>query len=314
LEIAACPVVQPLSSGVREIAALPNCSEDALSPTSLATDHDNRSRSRSHSKRERRALLFDVGDHVEYYSKTKGHWVPTTVQRRLSHENERVTYDLRCKFNAPANSVRRPEVSNLAAAAAVDLKEGDLVEYWSISSERWLKAMVIRLDLPSRVDLDVKPKALVTSIRRPRASPLATDAARKVYDSSISRAACPVDSPIDMQKSVIEVIEEGAQTQEATDSEGEENFAIGGQETPKQIASDADMFPPPPPPVWSLPPVGYDEPPPPPSPAKNAFNKRAAPSVILAVSSKALKFDGPNDLNILGILGSKRRKSTMGGA
>eukprot|EP00930_Biecheleria_cincta_P054550 TRINITY_DN4076_c0_g1_i4.p1 TRINITY_DN4076_c0_g1~~TRINITY_DN4076_c0_g1_i4.p1 ORF type:complete len:1241 (-),score=240.79 TRINITY_DN4076_c0_g1_i4:13-3735(-) len=103
---------------------------------------------------------FKAGDQVQYYSESKQKWLETVVERMFDQDGS-VCYDLGCKKGVSADKVR----SSLKASQE-NYKVGEPVEYWSITSGRWLPAKVEAF-FPElgHCNLDIKLGAPVGRIR-----------------------------------------------------------------------------------------------------------------------------------------------------
>eukprot|EP00929_Paragymnodinium_shiwhaense_P041372 TRINITY_DN21485_c1_g1_i7.p1 TRINITY_DN21485_c1_g1~~TRINITY_DN21485_c1_g1_i7.p1 ORF type:complete len:806 (+),score=222.82 TRINITY_DN21485_c1_g1_i7:92-2509(+) len=119
---------------------------------------------------------FTTGDQVEYWSDSKQRWVIAAVLAVCKRKDGALFYDLSCKRNAPASAVRAVKSTSVEV-----YQVGDVVEYWSKSADKWLTAKVVNLlkQNPAQVDLDVKPGAPVSRVRRPEAEEEAQEVLRK---------------------------------------------------------------------------------------------------------------------------------------
>ncbi|CAK9025980.1 unnamed protein product [Durusdinium trenchii] len=102
-------------------------------------------------------LQFDKGVEVQYFSETRKGWIDAVVEERHDKEGA-VIYDLNCKKGVPADRLRNPHV---------EYAVGEQVEYWSVTSQRWMPAIVEHLHAEAKTcDLSVKPGAPLSRVRK----------------------------------------------------------------------------------------------------------------------------------------------------
>jgi len=107
--------------------------------------------------------LYAIGEIVDYYSATKGAWIPAKV---LKVNDAGTVYSLDCKPDVPAEKLRRREVTFQGA----EFKAGDVVEYESASQRKWIPACVLAVNARGAYDLDCKPDVAPHRVRRPVAA------------------------------------------------------------------------------------------------------------------------------------------------
>jgi len=109
---------------------------------------------------EQNSMEFDVGAAVEYYSASKGIWIPAKV---LSVNQAKGTYDLDCKPQVVPSNMRWPGGERPTGAS---FNIGDLVEYNSASQGKWVVAKVLGYDASAGLyDLDCKKQVPLNRIR-----------------------------------------------------------------------------------------------------------------------------------------------------
>eukprot|EP00927_Polykrikos_kofoidii_P035702 TRINITY_DN30246_c0_g1_i1.p1 TRINITY_DN30246_c0_g1~~TRINITY_DN30246_c0_g1_i1.p1 ORF type:complete len:1394 (-),score=280.24 TRINITY_DN30246_c0_g1_i1:389-4510(-) len=109
--------------------------------------------------------VYKEGDQVEYFGATLGKWIPAKVLKAKPSG----TYDLDCKPDVPSSKIRWPEGGG-------EYKEGDTVEYFSATHNKWIPAKVLRVNGNGTYNLDCKPDVTSDKIRKP-VSPPKTDGA-----------------------------------------------------------------------------------------------------------------------------------------
>eukprot|EP00913_Durusdinium_trenchii_P033714 g31562.t1 len=103
-------------------------------------------------------LQFDKGVEVQYFSETRKGWIDAVVEERHDKDGGAVIYDLNCKKGVPADRLRNPHV---------EYAVGEQVEYWSVTSQRWMPAIVEHLHAEAKTcDLSVKPGAPLSRVRK----------------------------------------------------------------------------------------------------------------------------------------------------
>lgn len=124
---------------------------------------------------------YAVGEVVEYYSQSGGSWIPARVLG--SYGNGK--YRLDCKQYASPEHIRRPKappranswLSTEDAFAAVgmvqDFLVGEAVEYDSKTQGGWIAAKVLSKNPDGTYNLDVKPDAVPSKMRRQSTAPAA---------------------------------------------------------------------------------------------------------------------------------------------
>lgn len=154
---------------------------------------------------------FEVGERVRYWSDTHKVWMDTIVHEITCDENNHaVMYNLGVKKAADSSKIQRFETAESAAKIKelleneeVQFEVGESVEYWSDTNKKWMQASVQEIHITRgnlTYDLDVKPYANPSKIRKPLPNPNVSvppqteaEAACKVLTMELSNeAACEV--------------------------------------------------------------------------------------------------------------------------
>mmetsp|Transcript_31532 Transcript_31532/g.57956 ORF Transcript_31532/g.57956 Transcript_31532/m.57956 type:complete len:385 (-) Transcript_31532:97-1251(-) len=109
---------------------------------------------------EQSVTEFHVGAAVEYFSASKGMWIPAKV---LSVNQAKGTYDLDCKPQVVPSNIRWPGGERPDGAT---FQVGSVVEYNSASQGKWVCAKVLAYDMSTGLyDLDCKKQVARDRIR-----------------------------------------------------------------------------------------------------------------------------------------------------
>lgn len=101
---------------------------------------------------------------VEYFSATQNKYIPAKVLK----VNANGTYNLDCKPEVPADKIRKVQgaVPQAVAGGAAQFREGDAVEYFSATQNKYIPAKVMRVNPNGTYNLDCKPEVPPDKIRR----------------------------------------------------------------------------------------------------------------------------------------------------
>jgi len=106
---------------------------------------------------------YQIGAMVEYFSASQNSWISAKVLAL----NANGTYNLDCKPDVAPDKIRKPEQQSQDArpAAKAGFAEGDAVEYYSATHQKWIPAKVISVNASGTYDLDCKPDVPADKIR-----------------------------------------------------------------------------------------------------------------------------------------------------
>lgn len=106
---------------------------------------------------------FEVGTEVQYFSEVAQRYIEATVEAVMKEADGSLIYDLNVKKGVQPDHLR---------AGNEVYKEGDDVEYWSVSVKTWVPAKVTKFDAAAQLcDLDVKPLAPAYRVRKAKGVP-----------------------------------------------------------------------------------------------------------------------------------------------
>jgi hypothetical protein len=100
------------------------------------------------------ATVYAVGDHVDYFSRSKQKWISTTVVE-INFDG---TYSLTCKTGAMPSEIIR------SSAPAYVLS--DHVDYFSRSKQKWISTTVVKVNSDGTYDLKCKTGVMPSEIAR----------------------------------------------------------------------------------------------------------------------------------------------------
>merc|ERR1712232_1126686 len=105
---------------------------------------------------EAASLGFTLGDDVEYFSESKNQWIASKISNVGSDGRVEVSIKPGHPFQPDASKLRKVSAKAFASRAG-NFAQGERVEYFSASKNRWLEGEILNVSSGGEVEVSIKP-------------------------------------------------------------------------------------------------------------------------------------------------------------